>query len=156
MTIIKARTAKVDEAGADNPLGPYRAELISDTGNLSHFGAFIEELPPGSHSSYAHWHRSEDEMVLVLSGEVVAFEDGVATTLYPGDAACWKAGDPVAHTLHNQSNAPVRYVVIGTRSPQDVVTYPDRDRVLHLDRATQTRRYTTLSGDPSNGPETAP
>lgn len=153
MTIIKAGTAKIDQAGADDPLGPYRAELISDTGGLTQFGAFIEELPPGSHSSYAHWHMSEDEMLLVLSGEVVAIENGVETTLMPGDAACWKAGEPTAHTLHNRSDAPVRYVMIGTRAPRDVVTYPDRDRVLHYERATKTRRYTTVSGAPSNGPE---
>ncbi|MGJ8617245.1 MAG: cupin domain-containing protein [Sulfitobacter sp.] len=155
MTIIKASTAKVDEAGADDPLGPYRVELISDTGGLTQFGAFIEELPPGSHSSYAHWHRSEDEMMLVLSGEVVAIENGVDTLLTPGDAACWKAGDPVSHTLHNRSDAPVRYVMIGTRAPSDIVTYPERDRVLHFDRATHQRHYTTLSGIPSDGPEKA-
>lgn len=155
MTLIKSGTAKIEEAGQDDPLGPYRAERISDTGGLTHFGASIEELPPGSHSSYAHWHASEDEMVLVLSGEVVVSEEGVESTLRPGDAACWKAGTATAHTLHNQSDAPVRYVVIGTRAPSDVVTYPDRDRVLYLDRETGTRRYTTLSGEPSDGPEHA-
>lgn len=29
-------------------IGPYRYQLISDPGGLSQFGAFIEELPPGS------------------------------------------------------------------------------------------------------------
>ena len=155
MTIIKAGTAKRDEAGQDDPLGPYRAELISDTGHLTQFGAFIEELPPGSHSSYAHWHRSEDEMMLVLSGEVVASENGVETVLTPGDAACWKAGDAVAHTLHNRSDAPVRDIVIGTRAAKDTVTYPNHDRVLHFDRATKERTYTTLAGAPSSGPQTS-
>lgn len=149
MTIIKAGTAKIDEAGPDDPLGPYRAELISDTGGLTQFGAFIEELPPGSHSSYAHWHAAEDEMVLILSGEVVATEGGVETVLTPGDAACWKAGDPMGHTLHNQSDKPVRYMVIGTRAPGDVVTYPDHDRVLQFDRTKGSRVFTTLAGDPA-------
>ncbi len=152
MTIIKAGTAKTDKSGPNAPLGPYSAELISDTGNLTQFGAFIEELPPGSKSSFAHWHATQDEMLLILSGEVVAFEDGVATTLTAGDAACWKAGDAVAHTLHNISDTPVRYLVIGTRAPTDTVTYPDHDRVLHFDRAKKTRRYTTLAGVPSERP----
>lgn len=152
MTIIKSGTAKMDQGDLSDPLGPYTAELISDTGQLTQFGAFIEELPPGSHSSHAHWHATEDEMILILSGEVVASENGVQTVLAAGDAACWKAGHPVAHTLHNQSDAPVRYVVIGTRAGRDVVTYPDRDRILHFDRENNTRRYTTLSGAPSDSP----
>ncbi len=152
MAIIKAGAAKAENGDPKDPLGPYSAELISDTAGLTQFGAFIEELPPGSHSSHAHWHASEDEMILVLSGEVTVSENGVETLLTAGDAACWKAGDPVAHRLHNQSNTSVRYVVVGTRAPQDVVTYPAKDRILHFDRIANKRSYTTLSGAPSNTP----
>lgn len=152
MTVIKSGDAQVETGGTDNPLGPYRAELISDSAGLSQFGAFIEELPPGSKSSHNHWHQAEDEMVLILSGTIVLVEDGVETTLQPGDAACWKAGDPIGHNMENRSAAPVRYMVIGTRAPNDQITYPTLDRVLHHDRASQTRRYTTLKGAPSDAP----
>ncbi|WP_299144517.1 cupin domain-containing protein [uncultured Tateyamaria sp.] len=152
MTVIKAGTAQTETGGADSTLGPYQAELISDTGGLSQFGAFIEELPPGSRSSFAHWHMTEDEMVVILSGSVTLTENGSETVLRPGDAACWRAGDPVAHTMHNHSDAPVRYMVIGTRAADDTVTYPDHDRVLTYDRTTDTRSYTTLSGEPAERP----
>lgn len=152
MTVVKRGTAKRDAGGDGSTLGPYSAELISDTAGLSQFGAFIEELPPGSHSSHAHWHEAEDEMVLILTGSITLIEDGVETELTAGDAACWRAGDPVGHTMHNRSKAPVRYAVIGTRAPSDCVTYPDLDRVLHRDQATGTRRYTTLDGAPADAP----
>ncbi len=58
MTVIKKGTAKADTGGQNHPLGPYRAELISDSAGLTQFGAFIEELPPGSSSSYSHWHTA--------------------------------------------------------------------------------------------------
>ncbi len=32
MTVIKAGTARVETGGADSTLGPYRAELTSETG----------------------------------------------------------------------------------------------------------------------------
>ncbi|WP_245298782.1 hypothetical protein [Pseudotabrizicola sediminis] len=32
--------------GAESATGPYRALLLSDTGGLTKFGAFIEILPP--------------------------------------------------------------------------------------------------------------
>ena len=72
-------------------LGPYRYQLLSDPGGLTQFGAFIEELPPGSTSGRRHWHETEDEMVLILSGEVVLVEDE-ESILRAGDAACWPAG----------------------------------------------------------------
>ncbi|WP_299045641.1 cupin domain-containing protein [uncultured Tateyamaria sp.] len=152
MTVIKAGTARTDAGGNDTSLGPYRAELLSDTGGLTQFGAFIEDLPPGSRSSHAHWHRTEDEMVLILSGTVTLIENGVETALTPGDAACWRAGDPVAHCMQNRSDAPARYVVIGTRVNADTVTYPDHDRVLIYDRTTDTRIYQTLDGRPATQP----
>lgn len=152
MTVIKKGTAKVDSGGNEDPLGPFRAELISDSAGLTQFGAFVEELPPGSSSSYLHWHAEEDEMVLILSGSITLIENRVETTLYQGDAACWKAGDSTSHCMQNRSEAPVRYLVIGTRARSDRVTYPEMDRVLHFDRDTQARRYTTMAGAPANAP----
>ena len=153
MAVIKHGTAHTDVGGAGTTLGPYSATLISDTGGLTQFGASIEELPPGSHASFAHWHATEDEMILMLDGTLELTENGARTTLEPGDAACWPAGTPVAHSLHNVSDAPARYVVIGTRSASDTVTYPNHNRVLHYDRNTDTRRYTTLDGTPADRPE---
>lgn len=152
MTVIKSGTARVDVGGDDTGLGPYRAELISDSAGLTQFGAFVEELPPGSRSSFCHWHMAEDEMVMVLTGQITLIEGGVETELHPGDAACWRAGDPVGHCLHNRSDAPVRYMVVGTRAPQDRVTYPDHDRVLIHDRSTGNRVYETLAGTPAEKP----
>lgn len=152
MTVIRAGTARTDTGGDTSALGPFRAELISDTAGLTQFGAFIEELPPGSRSSFSHWHKTEDEMVLILSGTITLIEGDTETDLRPGDAACWRAGDPVGHCMHNRSDAPVRYVVIGTRAPTDRVTYPDHDRVLIHDRTSDMRTYETLDGQPATKP----
>ncbi len=152
MTVIKCGTARIDTAGEGDSLGPCRAELISDTAGLTQFGAFIEELPPGSRSSHTHWHQTEDEMVLILSGRITLIEGEVETELHPGDAACWRAGDPVGHSMHNRTETAVRYIVIGTRAPADRVTYPDHDRVLILNRATGTRTYQTADGQPADKP----
>ncbi len=152
MTVIKSGTARTDTGDSDSSLGPYRAELISDSAGLTQFGAFIEELPPGSRSSHTHWHEKEDELVLILSGSVSLIENGTQTELHPRDAACWRAGDPVGHSMYNQTDAPVRYMVIGTRAPADRVTYPNHDRVLILDHSTGTRVYETLDGKPATKP----
>lgn len=136
----------------DDPCGPYEALLYSDSGGLTQFGAFVEILPPGSASSLLHWHAKEDEMILVLEGTVDLHEGKDVTALRPGDAATFKAGVPVGHRLVNSSNSVARYIVIGTRAPRDTVTYPRHNRVLHLDRTTEERRYTTVSGLPADKP----
>lgn len=112
--------------------GPYRYRLLSDPGGLTQFGAFIEELPPGSSSGQRHWHEDEDEMILVLEGEVVLVEE-IETTLHAGDAATWPAGQALGHRLDNRSAAPARYLVIGTRALRDTIHYTDHDLVTTKD-----------------------
>lgn len=113
-------------------LGAYRYQLISDLGGLSQFGAFIEELPPGAFSGHRHWHEAEDEMVYMLSGEVVLIEDS-ETSLRAGDTACWPAGVAIGHRLANRVPSPARYFVIGTRAAA-------RYRSLYRPRSYHTQR----------------
>lgn len=124
-------------------LGDYAFQLLSDPGGLTQFGAFIEILPPGAKSSFRHWHEAEDEMVVMLAGEVVLVEDSEAV-LRAGDVAAWPAGLAIGHCLHNRSAAEARYLVIGTRGPRDVIHYPDHDLVTEKDGAK--RRYLHADG----------
>lgn len=123
--------------------GPYAYQLLSDPGGLTQFGAFIEELPPGSTSGHRHWHESEDEMVYMLEGQVVLVEDQ-ETTLKPGDTACWPAGEPMGHRLDNRSDASARYLVIGTRHKNDIIHYTDHDLITHKEGSD--RRYMHRDG----------
>jgi uncharacterized cupin superfamily protein len=124
-------TAYVHPVIGDHP-GPYRYQLMSDPGGLTQFGAFVEELPPGSSSGHRHWHETEDEMIWMLSGEVVLVEE-TETQLVAGDVATWPAGRPVGHRLDNRSDAPARYLVIGTRADRDTIHYTDHDLVTTKD-----------------------
>ena len=110
-------------------LGAFEALLCSDAGGLTQFGAFVETLQPGSRSSDRHWHGGEDEIAYVLSGEVTLVEESDETTLRSGDAACWRAGEPVAHQLVNRSEGPVSYLVIGARAADDRVHYAELDKI---------------------------
>ncbi len=141
--------------GVDDPCGPFEAMLVSDTGGLTQFGAFVETLPPGSASALKHWHAREDEMVYALSGCITVIEGDETYELHPGEAATFAAGVPEGHCLQNRSDAPVQYLVIGARSAGDVVTYPDHDRVLTFERpeiGEMLRTYTTLDGKSANKP----
>lgn len=137
----------------DNPthpiLGPgpgeYRYQLLSDPGGLTQFGAFLEELPPGSRSGHRHWHENEDEMVILLSGDLILVEDS-ETPMTAGDVAAWPAGHPIGHRLDNRSDQPARYLVIGTRRAQDRIHYTDHDLITEKDGPA--RRYLHRDGTP--------
>lgn len=135
-----------DETGhpiLGNGAGHYRFRLLSDPGGLTQFGAFIEELQPGSRSSERHWHETEDEMVYILDGCPTLVED-VETELAPGDAVCWPAGSGIGHCLINRTDGPVRYLVVGTRNEKDVIHYVDHDLITHKDGPD--RRYVRGDG----------
>lgn len=125
--------------------GPWRELVLGEQAGLTQFGVHVETLPAGSRSSFRHWHETEDELVYVLAGEVVLVENE-EQRLVAGDAAAWKAGDPVGHCLENRSDQPATLLVVGTRAPQGVVHYADHDVVLHHDA--QGRRFTRRDGTP--------
>jgi uncharacterized cupin superfamily protein len=145
----------VDEPAHVHPVigqhpGPYRYQLMSDPGGLTQFGAFLEELPPGSRSGHRHWHEAEDEMIWMIEGEVVLVEE-TETILCAGDIATWSAGTPVGHRLDNRSDRPARYLVIGTRKDRDRIHYADHDLVTEKDGTT--RRYLRRDGTPHDLPK---
>ena len=112
-----------------------RATKIKD------FGASLVRLEPGGWSSQRHWHEGEDELLVMIEGEAVLVEDDMRTRLGPGDVAAWAKGVANGHHLINQSDAPCRFLVVGTDNGKDC-HYPDIDllfegatgRYVHDDR----------------------
>ncbi len=129
--------------GQDN--GPHATLALGDQAGLAQFGVHLERLPPGSRSSHRHWHETEDEFVVVLSGELVLVED-VETVLRAGEAAAWRAGAPVAHCLENRSADIATFLVVGARAAAGTVHYPDHDLVMRHDEAG--RRFFRGDGSP--------
>ena len=125
MPLFRPDDIKLETGVEDTVFGKYRARMFRNAGGLTQFGAFIEVLMPGSYSSKLHWHSSEDEMIHVPAGSVTLIEGDNLEILRPGDTACFRAGTPVGHCLHNHTDASVSYMVAGTRSRDDVVTDPE-------------------------------
>lgn len=119
---------------------------VSDAGGLAQFGAYVETLQPGATSSQWHWHAREDEFVLLLEGSLTVVENDGRHVLEPGDAACWPAGEPNAHQLHNHTARPATYLVVGTRATAEHAEYPDIDLVHVRDEAGS--RYLHRDGSP--------
>lgn len=96
----------------------------------NNLGARIEELPPGSNSSYHHYHTAEEEHVLVLSGVGTLHLGDDSSDIGAGDHILFPAGDEIAHHIENTSTKPLRYLVFGERKQNDVVMYPQSSIAL--------------------------
>lgn len=103
---------------------------LSVAGGLTQFGAYLDTLDPGAWSSHRHWHSAEDEFLYLLSGQATLRDDHGLTDLGPGDALCWRHGDPNAHHLTNRGDTPARWLIVGSRARGDICTYPDDGRRL--------------------------
>jgi len=131
-------------------LGRIRKRLGNAVG-LDQFGVNLTTLKPGAMSAQRHWHIAEDELVFILSGEVVLCEDGSEVVLRTGDAAGFKAGVPNGHCLVNRSAGDAVYLEIGTRAARERAEYPDID--MRAERDEKGMRYLHKSGEPYPGSE---
>ncbi|MFD2174427.1 cupin domain-containing protein [Rhodobacter lacus] len=131
------------------------SQRLGDLAGLTQFGVNIVTLEPGAVASLRHWHLNEDEFALVLEGELVLVEDAGAEAMRPGDCAAWKAGVANGHCFVNRSEAPARFLVVGSRAEVEVVTYSDVDMQIHI--AGGKARFTYQDGSDWAGPrEIAP
>ncbi|WP_428926160.1 cupin domain-containing protein [Marinibacterium sp. SX1] len=112
-------------------LGAFERITLGDPGGLTQFGVAIETLMPGARSSNRHWHLREDEFLLMLDGAAVLVEETGESAIGPGDAVCWPAGAANGHMVVNRSDAPCRFLIVGTRATDDICTYPDLGQTLY-------------------------
>ena len=130
---------------AVNSMRYYRR--LGDHAGLKNFGVNLTRIIPQGQSSYRHAHSRQDEFVYVLEGEVVLETNEGAQTLTAGMCAGFPAGTGDAHHFVNRSARDALLLVIGDRSSDDEITYPDVDMhaALGPDGA---YRFSTKSGKP--------
>lgn len=123
---------------------------LADAGGLTQFGVNLVTLAPGALSSLRHWHRHEDEFVMVTEGECVLVDDQGEHLMKAGDCAAFPAGDGNGHHFVNRSDRPARFLVVGTRAPREVATYSDVDMMVTIEAGHAV--FTHKDGTPWEGP----
>lgn len=113
---------------------------------LTQFGINLTTLEPGAQSSHRHYHMAEDEMIYMVSGEVILITSDGEQMLKASMSAGFPAGETNGHHLVNRSNAPATYLEIGTRKPNEDVTYSDVD--LRAEKRAFKSQFFKKSGEP--------
>jgi uncharacterized cupin superfamily protein len=139
---------------------PYREMMagrsslrLGEAGGLTQFGVNLVLMEPGAMSSLRHWHLNEDEFVYVTEGELVLVQDEGETPMRPGDCAAFKAGDTNGHHFLNRSDRVAKFLVVGTKAPQETATYSDVDMVVHMTQGAEGKaEFVHKDGTPWQGP----
>ncbi|MBB4368139.1 putative cupin superfamily protein [Bradyrhizobium sp. cir1] len=147
LAAVPARKGSGYPAAFAAPCAERIRQRLGNAGGLSDFGVNLMRLPPGSWSSQRHWHSHEDEFVHVLEGEVVLIEDQGETVLRAGDCAAFPKGSGNGHHMINRADVTAVYLEVGSRSPDDLTTCSDIDRMS----ANSDGRFVYRDGTPYPG-----
>ena len=93
-------------------------------------GASVDIVPPGMRSCPYHFHYAQEEMFIILEGSGTLRVAGEMLALRTGDIVFIPAGPEYPHQIINSSDAPLKYLSIGTRELPEVVEYPDSGKYL--------------------------
>ena len=137
---------------------PYDREMagrwsirLGEAGGLTQFGVNIVVLEPGAKSSLRHWHRNEDEFVIVTEGTLVLIDDDGRHEMSIGACAAFPAGDGNGHHFINESGEEARFLVVGTRARHEVATDSDVDLMIEVKDGVAA--FTRKDGTPYEGPD---
>jgi uncharacterized cupin superfamily protein len=103
---------------------------LGNHAGLKNFGVNLTRIEPGGQSSARHTHLKQDEFIWVVEGEIVLETNEGSQTLGPGLCAGFAAGSGNAHRFVNKTDKDAYLLVVGDRTLNEEVSYPDID--LHL------------------------
>jgi uncharacterized cupin superfamily protein len=93
------------------------------------WGGTVYDLAPRQRVCPYHWHFGEEEWLLVVSGTPTLRTPSGERVLEPWDVAAFVRGDAGAHEVRNDSDVPVRVVMLSTVADPEVCVYPDSGKV---------------------------
>lgn len=91
-----------------------KAEILTREHDAKDLGALFVILPKGQKTPYVY-HKKREQIIVFLTGEVIAIIDGKEVALKAGDVLFTPAGEK--HRLENRSNEDVRFLEFFTIPP---------------------------------------
>jgi len=110
---------------AFNPNGSRQTKSLGDACGMTQLGVHLVRVLPGRESTEYHTHHHDEEWVYVLAGRGVAEIGGRKCMVGAGDFMGFAAGS-LPHTILNEGDEDLIYLVGGTRHAWDVVDYVRR------------------------------
>ena len=110
-----------------------RARLGHQAGS-EHLGLSLFELEPGSAQFPLHYHLGNEEMLIVISGEVALRTLERERPLAEGEVVALPAGEAGAHQVINRGEGPARILIASEMKAPDVVVRPESKKISAFGR----------------------
>ncbi|MGH2909853.1 MAG: cupin domain-containing protein [Solirubrobacteraceae bacterium] len=114
----------------DDPGLAGRTARVGAQAGAERLGATVYEIAPGSAGSPLHAHHANEELIIVLDGQPVLRTEIGHRRLAAGEVVACPVGRPGAHQLINDSDEPLRVLVVSTMVYPEVVEMLDSDKIL--------------------------
>jgi uncharacterized cupin superfamily protein len=96
-------------------------------------GGSMYEVEPGDRLWPYHTHHANEEWMIVLRGRPTLRTPEGEQGLTEGDVAAFPRGKEGAHQLRNDTDAPIRVLMLSTLLAPDIVEYLDSQKVSAVD-----------------------
>ena len=123
------------EATADG----IRVLRVAERAGAKHLGASVYELQPGDEMVF-HYHVQREELLIVLSGSLSLRTATGWQRLPEGEVVAFPRGERGAHGYRNESDTPVRVLVISEMAGPNISVYPDKNQVGIFDAGVRAQR----------------
>lgn len=92
-------------------------------------GASVYVIEKGEQSFPYHFHHANEEMLIVLEGQVTVRTPEGEQTAGEGDALIFNAGPAGAHQVINHTDAGARILMMSTMVDPEIAEYPDSGNI---------------------------
>ena len=116
-----------------------RAARVAEHAGAEHLGASMYELQPGEEMVF-HYHVQREELLIGLEGQLALRSASGWEELSEGEVVSFPRGERGAHGYRNDSEAPVRVLMISEMNAPNISVYPDKNQVGVFDAGQRLHR----------------
>jgi uncharacterized cupin superfamily protein len=116
----------------ERDLGAARGSRLGPRAGSSELGCALYELDPGGQATPYHMHHGNEELLIVLDGELELRTPEGRRTVSKGAVVGFLAGPAGAHRLRNVSDSPARYLLVSTMRMPEVAEQLDTGTILAM------------------------
>jgi uncharacterized cupin superfamily protein len=117
------------ERAVDHGSFNVRGSRVGAAAGATQLGMTVYELDPGKRNMPYHAHFGIEEVLVVLKGTPTLRSSDGERELAEGEVVAFPPGRAGAHQLVNRTEAPVRFLMLSSKAPADIVEYPDSGKV---------------------------
>ena len=106
-----------------------RGQQLGRPAGANEIGATLYEVDPGKRNLPYHAHHGIEETIVVIQGTPTIRTPDGETELTEGDVHCFGKGSGSAHQVINNTDTPVRFMMLSSQSSADFAEYPDGSKI---------------------------